>query len=133
MSVPFFSALLGNGRATVVFSAGFLTITAGEYCASGRYFSLADAAQTGERLAREITNNCLIGQALHVFSPPPNEGESRAERLDRITRAVAEELGLFTPQQEVLSELHQMAARTIRLGVDIAISERTGRVTVHEG
>lgn len=35
--------------------------------------------------------------------------ESREEQLDRIVRKTAEALGLFTPQQEVLPELHQMA------------------------
>ncbi|MDA0244927.1 MAG: hypothetical protein OT477_16040 [Chloroflexi bacterium] len=109
--LPFFSALLANGKATVVFTGNNLAIVAGGKSANGRYFSLADAAHTGERMARELAQASLIDweeRCLLAVQAGLAE-ESREEQLDRIVRKTAEALGLFTPQQEVLPELHQMA------------------------
>ena len=108
--LPFFSALLANGKATVVFTGNNLAIVAGGKSANGRYFSLADAARTGERMARELAHSSLVdGEGQCLLEAQAGLIESREEKLDRIVRMTAEALGLFTPQQEVLPELHQMA------------------------
>lgn len=108
--LPFFSALLANGKATVVFADAHLTIIAGGKSANGRYTSLADAARTGERMARELAKTCLIERVIQDLQVEEAcFSESIEEFFDRHVRMTAETLGLFTPQQEVLPELHQIA------------------------
>lgn len=106
---PFLDALVRDGKATMVCAQGLTTLIVAGQCATGRTFNLDDVLATWEKMAKEIAKQSLL-KSLDNLIPDAAGGPSIYENEDAAIRYVAEKLGLFADDLEVLPELRSLAA-----------------------